>query len=938
MGVAVSFSWTRAAIALRKLVGEDAAKPREEQHLDEGQRASLAWMADRLPHSGVVLADEVGTGKTRIACTVVHAVLEAGGRAAVVVPHGLMHQWIAEFRKLRDNSPVPKELTTFTEFLREVSQNEASWKDFCPRPDESEWWLISHGFRAPLVRNNSYVWRASLPAFVELHLASRAKRHDGRTRIGKLQREIENAKASWWGWKGMARIASAVAPRVRGRRDLRKRMESLPPLNVSSWNNEALLAQFGQGGDGRPVTEELLGLWLGDFDLLIIDEAHKSRGELDVDDTALGAASGTVLARLVDALLKQPESGRRLCLTATPMELELSQWIDLLRRARSGLDGDNGARVIDDFRLATQNAATAPEDVQRLDVLMKAAQRFETALKPYVTRRRRAESNEIKAFRDNLMDEKQKQLPHPHRNVKALPISWTETVRPNSPWLDVLFAAECMSQCARGLTLKDTAEWPRAVRDAYTKLSAGHVSIDLSETSEPLRVPESGFVDDHTRGKIIRAAYWYRRLRDGRKRVIEGLPPVNGAELDPDAEHPRILAAVKEIESWTLRREKVLVFGVFLRPLHILTDVLNVRRAIRDADLERPSALNFFPERRGPTDAEQSRRSRVLLGIANQQLERMRAERGDDGEPVLKGRLAIENGVEMRRALSDSHKAYTGLRDKVRRRSKKAVVVWRDDPSLLGGAPIDRELEGSLEDHLVSFVLDDFLATTSESDEVTNERFDSLTTEFVEERLRALLGELGGDDVDEEQAVLRQRSLHALLEDDDGRKSLHARLLQGATRWETRRYLQAAFNRPGASPWVLIVQSQVGREGLNLHESCRVVMQFHAEWNPAILEQQIGRVDRKGSHWERLAQAWINGGCQGEPPFVEVRQLVFEGTYDAFQWDRVMRRQHVFDASLFGTLLPSDAWDRVPKHCVDELLAAAPSFTPPPSLNESKVK
>lgn len=84
----MTFSWARAATALQKLVAEDAAKSREEQHLDDGQRASLAWMAQRLPQSGLVLADEVGTGKTRIACAVVHAVLDAGGRAAVVVPHG----------------------------------------------------------------------------------------------------------------------------------------------------------------------------------------------------------------------------------------------------------------------------------------------------------------------------------------------------------------------------------------------------------------------------------------------------------------------------------------------------------------------------------------------------------------------------------------------------------------------------------------------------------------------------------------------------------------------------------------------------------------------------------------------------------------------------------------------------------------------------------
>ena len=176
--------------------------------------------------------------------------------------------------------------------------------------------------------------------------------------------------------------------------------------------------------------------------------------------------------------------------------------------------------------------------------------------------------------------------------------------------------------------------------------------------------------------------------------------------------------------------------------------------------------------------------------------------------------------------------------------------------------------------------------------------------------------------------MLRQEALRALLEDDDGRQSFHARLLQGATRWETRRYLQAAFNRPGASPWVLVAQSQVGREGLNLHESCRVVVQFHAEWNPAVLEQQIGRVDRKGSLWEQRAQKWLADGADEEPPFVEVRQLVFEGTYDAFQWDRVMRRQHVFDASLFGSLLPAEAWDRVPKERLKELLAAAPSFRP----------
>jgi hypothetical protein len=59
-----------------------------------------------------------------------------------------------------------------------------------------------------------------------------------------------------------------------------------------------------------------------------------------------------------------------------------------------------------------------------------------------------------------------------------------------------------------------------------------------------------------------------------------------------------------------------------------------------------------------------------------------------------------------------------------------------------------------------------------------------------------------------------------------------------------------------------------------------------------------------------------------------VRQLVLEGTYDAYQWDRVMRRQHIFNASLFGSLLPAEAWERVPEDRRDGLIAAAPSFAP----------
>jgi len=158
----MSFSWENAAKIIQRKVSQEEQKPplppglKEEQdiegnyqRLDAGQRASLMWMADRFPQQrGLVLADEVGTGKTRIASAVVHAVLEAGGRAAVVVPHGLMHQWQQEAHIL--SMPPAKSFTSVRDFIEDAKLK--VWGDIAPSPGVPEWLLVSHGFRAPQVR------------------------------------------------------------------------------------------------------------------------------------------------------------------------------------------------------------------------------------------------------------------------------------------------------------------------------------------------------------------------------------------------------------------------------------------------------------------------------------------------------------------------------------------------------------------------------------------------------------------------------------------------------------------------------------------------------------------------------------------------------------------------------------------------------------------
>lgn len=78
------------------------------------------------------------------------------------------------------------------------------------------------------------------------------------------------------------------------------------------------------------------------------------------------------------------------------------------------------------------------------------------------------------------------------------------------------------------------------------------------------------------------------------------------------------------------------------------------------------------------------------------------------------------------------------------------------------------------------------------------------------------------------------------------------RLANGATDGDTRRRLMQTFNTP-FFPEVLIASS-VMAEGVDLHRDCRHVIHHDLDWNPSVLEQRAGRVDRVGSKAERTGR------------------------------------------------------------------------------------
>jgi hypothetical protein len=113
---------------------------------------------------------------------------------------------------------------------------------------------------------------------------------------------------------------------------------------------------------------------------------------------------------------------------------------------------------------------------------------------------------------------------------------------------------------------------------------------------------------------------------------------------------------------------------------------------------------------------------------------------------------------------------------------------------------------------------------------------------------------------------------------------------------ESRERLREAFNTP-LYPMILIA-NEVMQEGLDLHKQCRRVVHHDLVWNPAQIEQRIGRIDRLGSLTSRLRK-------EGADVMLDVLYPVIRGT---------------IDERLFRTVKTREKW-------LEFLLGAAPRFT-----------
>ncbi|MFL9993383.1 DEAD/DEAH box helicase [Paraburkholderia sediminicola] len=189
------------------------------------------------------------------------------------------------------------------------------------------------------------------------------------------------------------------------------------------------------------------------------------------------------------------------------------------------------------------------------------------------------------------------------------------------------------------------------------------------------------------------------------------------------------------------------------------------------------------------------------------------------------------------------------------------------------------------------------------------------------------------------RGVNLQRSRAGAKHDDEASNDANAdddyavRTLDGSMKHDGRIVLCAAFNSPLA-PDILICTS-IGSEGIDLHRECAEVIHHDLPWNPARLEQRIGRVDRVGS----LADA--SRTDQPGSGLVQVGIPFQQQSYERFQFSVLLARAQRFEVLLGKPDFAVDALDEeelnekeqgdVFEAVIDQDLTLE---TPPPCLPE----
>lgn len=578
-------------------------------------------------------------------------------------------------------------------------------------------------------------------------------------------------------------------------------------------------------------------------------------------------------------------STRRVALTATPVELHLAQWKQTLQRIQLNMEQMNNIYPsIENYIHAVQHLQrTWRSNEKTREEYKQAARQFQSTLSPFLLRRDKREDKAVKAFHALTG------LPaSDYRYQQEIPITMASL---SASWKQAICAAEALS------VVVNQADDPKAKRLRLT-LGNGH---GISSLIDQYLCVES---DKPTQGEIESDN---QKSVDDEKRQqrIEWWLSIIGNSFEKQTSihyHPAILATVEEIEKYIEKGEKVLVFGRFTQPMRVLVNLLNARQMLHrlQTNMHWPQATIHQDE----VAAVQAACTQLQLDTRFPTIESINRE------------LDKQYDKEQRRLKSFRNQlidmTQQGLGQSINPMRKILDAIKNDDDTLIW---LSRAMYELLDRDKNLLQPKDYAHT------------------FIE-LMKAIVDTDNADNDDEPDEKIIDFSIIKKRLGDEYNHQLgsFARFMYGETKLESRRIMQVAFNRLHSFPKVLVAQSMVGREGLNLHKACRIVILLHPEWNPGIVEQQIGRVDRVGSHWENTL---LSEGQANEKPAnfsrIEIRPVVFRGTYDEHNWKILQQRWHDLRAQLHGIVITAsteELRDTDLKTIFDDITANTPNFSP----------
>ncbi len=851
--------------------------PRISERDAERQTRAARELLSRLARQpGVILADEVGMGKTFVALAVAASILldrEDAGPVVVMTPPSLRDKWPkdwgvflshcmpahkdrlrastadsgVEFLRLLDD---PLERRAHVIFLTHGALNRA----------------IGDGFAKLAVLKRAFKGRSSL-AEQRHHFGRFAGRllrmgQEDRWAPGLLGELLDRPYEQWL--RAIHRADDRFRQTVRDDPVPASLAQALEEMDGSQFNRlvDALRAiplresanieerlkeaRKALGGEMEAVWQQALRRARFHSPLLVLDEAHHVKNpetklaslfvREDAEEESHLLSSGGPLADKFD---------RMLFLTATPFQLGHGELIRVLERFE-GIDW-NGARppsmTKEDFKAAIAALAQTLDDAQGAALRLDRAWGRLTA--EHVGTESPSDEDIENWWQEAANAEGEGILAQVAQQVRYTRDAMKKAEQALGPWV---------LRHVRPATLMEGSELPRReVRTGASILSdnAGTTGLEITpQTLLPFLLAgrAQGLLAASSKGRALFADGLassfeaYLETRSGQLVVDEDADTAENGQIaelqwylghldralpkdsrDARSAHPKILATTERAINLWKAGEKVLIF------CHYRATGRALRQHISSRLQQEILALG----------------SARLPGKSSKEVEQILDELGEQFFKDETLRASVSSALE---AIVGSYAFSSEERDQVievvRRFLRTPSFLVRYFP-LEGADPAAgmaqalqaRQGGESLRERIEGFCR--FLAercTGAERKEFLEALLKVQTGTHLGREVRAAFDPAEGNAADETAVLLP-----------------NVRLANGEVRSETRRTLLLTFNTP-LFPEILIASSVLA-EGVDLHLHCRYVIHHDLCWNPSTLEQRSGRVDRIGCLAERVQES-----------------------------------------------------------------------------------